>query len=265
MRVLITNDDGYTSDGLRALAHAFLRNGHEVIVVAPDRNYSAVSHSLTTFNPLVLNQRLSDGNLFETYAVAGTPADCGKLALKQILKERRPDLVVSGLNLGANLGMHVFYSGTIAGAFEGTLCRIPSVAVSVAGTAHLEDLSRLAVRLIEKLLRQTPAATWSERLLLYNINLPGLPVSDVRGVKVVPLSRSADEEWFELKTPAPFHLQYWEPRRTNYRHNHNTGGDAADDVSAVRNGYVAVTPLQFDLNCADEIQRLASQELTLDL
>jgi 5'-nucleotidase len=226
--ILITNDDGVHAPGIQALAQA-LRPLGEVHVVAPDREVSACSQSLTLKHPLRaerLDQRV--------HAVDGTPADCVNLAIVKLLP-RRPDLVVSGINRGANLGEDIFYSGTVGGAREGTFFGVPAIAISLAARAELDfgPSAEFAARLAGHVLdRGLP-----ERTLL-NVNVPpGRPA----GVAVTVQGRREHEGTI---------LEGLDPRRRTYywieEGRDRWVSDEMSDISAIRKGLISITPLQTD-------------------
>jgi len=226
--LLVTNDDGVHAPGLRALAAALEGLG-EVHVVAPDREVSACSQSLTLKHPLRV-ETVSP----RVHAVDGTPADCVNLALVKLLP-RRPDLVLSGINRGGNLGDDVFYSGTVGGAREGTFFGIPSVAISLAARAEVDfaQAAAFAVRLARMVLEKgLPEQT------LLNVNVPsGRP----RGVAVTVQGRREHEGTI---------LEGLDPRRRTYywieEGRDRWVSDAMSDIHAIRNGLISVTPLNTD-------------------
>jgi 5'-nucleotidase len=226
--LLVTNDDGVHAPGIRALAEALGPLG-EVHVVAPDREVSACSQSLTLKHPLRA-ERLEE----RVHTVDGTPADCVNLAIVKLLP-RRPDLLVSGINRGANLGEDIFYSGTIGGAREGTFFGVPAIAISLAARAETDfgPAAEFAARLSAKVLeRGLP-----ERTLL-NVNVPpGQP----NGVAITVQGRRDHEGTI---------LEALDPRRRTYywieEGRDNWVSDEMSDIFAVRKGLVSVTPLQSD-------------------
>lgn len=233
MFILCTNDDGYQAAGIGVLASA-ARSLGEVHVVAPDREQSATSHALTMHFPL--RARLVREGL---HHVDGTPTDCVALAVGALLG-RRPDLVLSGVNHGPNMGEDVLYSGTVAGAMEATILGIPAVAVSYAGrdTEQLEGYGPLLKRLLPQLARRD---AWPAETLL-NVNLPPIDPAEVKGVKVTRLARRV---YVDSLTRA---------RDPNGREYFWIGGGEVEwsapegtDFHAVNNGYVSVTPLHLDL------------------
>ena len=238
-RILVTNDDGYRSDGIRALAAA-LRTGGDVTIVAPVEEASAIGHALTLRHPLRL-ERIAD----QIYAVDGTPTDCVNIAVTQVFKGL-PDLVVSGINKGYNLGDDITYSGTVAGALEGALLGIPSIAVSLRATRGDYDFThaaRAAAAMADAILRRPlPSRTF------LNINVPkGAP----KGYRVtVQAKRNHVTSVAERHDPKgrPY---YWIEEGQNEWEPHDRS-----DYQAVRDGYVSVTPLQPDLTDYDALARL---------
>ena len=246
MRILATNDDGIMAPGLVAMRRALAGLG-EVTVVAPTTPQSAVGHSISLTEPVLCHRMdLGDGAL--GFGIEGSPADCVKLALLELLPER-PDLVVSGLNLGANVGINVLYSGTVAAAVEGAFYGVPSAAVSLEDgeSVDFEGGARLAKRLIEQFVAVRP-----ERGSLLNINIPNLSPGPPKGVKVVPQSLKGWREKWDARRDPRGRTYYWitgDPQAED--------AGAETDVSALAARYVTVTPLQWDLT---DHARLAAVE-----
>jgi 5'-nucleotidase len=242
-RILVTNDDGIYSEGLRKLADACRQHG-DVLIVAPDREQSAASHALTLNRPLRLLQIETD-----EWIVDGTPADCVNLAVLKVMKDARPDLIVSGINFGANLGDDVTYSGTISAAFEGALLNIPSVAFSAVVGKHFSfdhcatfagDLAKIA---LER--HRDPRVVW-------NVNFP---LGEFRGVKIASLgTRTYTEGVIERLDPRG-RKYYWIGGEPPVWH----PGEGTD-FEAVQNGYVSITPLHLDLTHHESIAKLQSLE-----
>jgi 5'-nucleotidase len=232
--ILISNDDGYRSPGLRALADAMAELG-EVWVVAPEQEQSATSRSISIHRPL----RIRDlGQRW--YAVDGTPTDCSYLGVHHLMRERRPALMVSGINHGANLADDVTYSGTVAAAMEAVTLGVPGIAISFNGS-DLETLFSYR-DLLEKLVRRITLVERFPADTLLNINLPNVPAADVRGIQVTRLgSRFFKESLTRMKDPWG-HEIYWIGGGTT----HWTGGEDSDH-HAVAAGYISVTPLHMDL------------------
>jgi 5'-nucleotidase len=232
MRILISNDDGYFSPGITLLAERLAALG-EVTVVAPERDRSGASNSLTLDRPLTM-RRAANGFWF----VNGTPTDCVHLAVTGVL-EQLPDVVVSGINLGANMGDDTIYSGTVAAATEGYLLGIPSLAVSLASKAgrHFETAAAIAVQMVERFARAKPAQP-----VLLNVNVPDVAASELAGTEITRLGkRHKAEPVVKVRTPRG-ETAYWI----------GPAGNAQDagpgtDFFAVASKRVSVTPLQMDL------------------
>lgn len=233
MDILISNDDGVLAQGLGVLAEACSTLG-KVTVVAPDREQSGTSHSLTLHRPLRATRR-GDG----AFQVDGTPTDCVLLALGALMPDK-PDFVISGVNHGPNMGEDVLYSGTVAAAFEGLAAGIPSVAVSY-GSFDLEHLDSYRSRL-QELLADVVAVSDFPKETLLNVNLPAIAAAKVKGVKVTHLgSRVFHEEIARMKDPWGRDI-FW------IGGGHVTWSGGADsDFQAVRDGYISVTPLHVDM------------------
>lgn len=232
MKILVSNDDGYRARGLRALAAA-LGEIAEVTVVAPDRNRSGASNSLTLESPLRVRHESE-----RLLSVNGTPTDCVHLALTGLLEEE-PDMVVSGINHGPNLGDDVLYSGTVAAAMEGRFLGLPALALSMAGepARHFETGARVATELVQRLGNSAlPADT------ILNVNIPDLAYGDLRGFRATRLGhRHRAEAAFEARDPRNRKIYWIGPAGPEQDAGPGT------DFEAVNSGYVSVTPLQVDL------------------
>jgi 5'-nucleotidase len=242
MNILLSNDDGWRADGLRALALALEGIG-ALTVVAPDRNRSGASNSLTLDAPLRVVE--SEANW---YAVNGTPTDCVHLALSGLLAVEQ-HLVVSGINDGANLGDDVLYSGTVAAAMEGRYLGLPSIAFSLVagGPRHFDAAARVARELVTALLASPlPEAT------LYNVNIPDRPYAEMRGFRATRLGcRHQAEPVIRTQDPRGRPM-YWVGAP-------GAGADAGEgtDFHAVDQGYVSITPLHVNLTRHDALPDLA--------
>ena len=238
MRILLSNDDGYFAPGLEALADALAGLG-EIVVVAPEQNRSGASNSLTLDRPLFLKQA-SNG----FYFVNGTPTDCVHLAVTGML-ESLPDIIVSGINLGANMGDDTIYSGTVAAATEGFLLGIPSIAVSLTSFEgkHFATAGRIARELVERFVRDP-----IREPVLLNVNVPDIPYAELQGTEVTRLGRRHKAEpVVKMRSPRN-ETVYWV----------GAAGAAADagpgtDFNAVERGCVSITPLQVDLTHAAQM------------
>lgn len=243
MKILVSNDDGYLAPGIIALAEALAAIA-EIVVVAPDSNRSGSSNSLTLDRPLSV-YRADNG----FYFVNGTPSDCVHVALTGGLSFK-PDLVVSGINQGQNMGDDTLYSGTVAAATEGFLFGIPAIAFSQSekGWMHLDSAARIAREIVE---RQFDAL---EKPYLLNVNIPNLPYGEIRGIRPARLGKRHESEPV-IKTHDPHGREiFWIGPAGKAR-------DAGEgtDFHAVASGFVSITPLQIDLTHAAQLQALSME------
>ncbi|HEX7120440.1 MAG TPA: 5'/3'-nucleotidase SurE [Longimicrobiales bacterium] len=233
MKILVTNDDGYLALGIRTLEAAAARIG-DVQVVAPDREQSAASHSLTLHFPLRVRHAESGA-----FLVTGTPTDCVMLALGELLADR-PDIVLSGVNHGGNLGDDVLYSGTVAAAMEATLLGIPAIAVSYAGrdAEAIGAWTDVLARLLEQLVGRDdfPAET------LLNVNLPPVRPEEVQGVRITTLGRRAYVDSLTRARDPSGKEYYWIGGGES-----RWWGGPDSDFRAIRSGCISITPLHLDL------------------
>jgi 5'-nucleotidase len=249
MRILLTNDDGIHAPGLRALRQELLTFG-DVVVVAPAGEQSAVGHSVTLLTPLIV-QEISERDEFIGWAVEGRPADCVKLALLELLPEA-PDLIVSGMNAGSNAGINVLYSGTVAAAIEGAFYQQTSIAVSLEYTKpprlDYPEAARLAKQVLEQLLRN-PLPRGS----LINVNIPSREKWPVRGIRVVPQNISPYVEKFDRRVDPRGRTYFWTSSVLDCPEPHPD-----TDVTALADGFITVTPLQFDLTNSVMLEKMKS-------
>ncbi|MBW4698623.1 MAG: 5'/3'-nucleotidase SurE [Aphanocapsa lilacina HA4352-LM1] len=252
MRILVSNDDGILAQGIRTLANTLHRAGHTVTVVCPDRERSATGHALTMHKPL---RAEAVENLFEpglaAWAINGTPSDSVKLGLDALLGER-PDLVVSGINCGANLGSDVLYSGTVSAAMEGTIEGLPSIAVSLASRSRCDF--QPAADFLVRFVRALEVQPLPEAFLL-NVNVPALPESEILGARVCRLGMRRYRDQFVKRV---------DPRGVNY---YWLAGEVIEseeapdsDVVAVGEGCIAITPLKYDLTYEPGIGLLGARQ-----
>jgi 5'-nucleotidase len=248
MRILLTNDDGIQAHGLRALYAALVEAGHEVRVVAPVAEQSAVGHAITFHTPLRVHEFREDG--FSGLGVHGTPADCVKLGLTTLVREP-VDLVLSGINKGANVGVDIVYSGTVSAATEAALMSLPAMAVSMDDfkVRDLREQARFAVGLL-------PEVPWSEipAKTLLNLNFPACPFAEHKGLRLCLHTRAAYNDWYVERTDPRGNSYYW-----------LEGEIPQDSISPDRDrallseGYVTLTPLQFDFNDRDTLALLGER------
>lgn len=249
MHILLSNDDGILAPGLAALRTELAGLG-EVSVVAPDSPQSAAAHGITVSGPVAV-RRVHVQDEFFGYAVQGRPADCVKLGVAQLL-ESPPDLVVSGINDGANVSINVLYSGTVAAAAEGALLGFPAVAVSLQ--LGVERDFRLAAQVAMGIIRSLLAQGIGPGDLI-NINVPDLTPGPPRGVRVVPQATRMMEDNF-VRYGAPDGRDYYWLKGGEFKHADPTNSD----LDALQERYVAVTPLHFDLTQYNMMDRLMQLE-----
>ena len=237
MRLLLTNDDGIRAPGIRALWEN-LKDVAEIIVAAPAQQQSATGHSITVYHPIWVNEHSFDDPRVTGWRIGGTPADSVKIALDTLL-EVKPDLVVSGINHGPNLGTDVLYSGTVSAAVEGAMHGIPAIAISIAtdGEPDFEPAAAFCRSVVQQIIdKKFP--TFS----LLNINVPPVPTSEIQGVAITKLGCIEYENAFEKRMDPRGRTYYWmagTPVETL-----NTGDT---DVAAIRANKISLTPIHFDL------------------
>lgn len=237
LKILLSNDDGVYAEGIRALAYA-LADLAEIIIVAPDRNRSGASNSLTLEQPLRVT-RIEPN----TYSVQGTPTDCVHFALNELMKDDLPDLVLSGINHGANLGDDVLYSGTVAAAMEGHFLGVQSIAFSLVGKQHFATAGKIARQLVQQhLLSPIP----TNRLI--NVNIPDRPFDKLSGQKVTRLgARHHAESMIKQKDPRGHDIYWLGPPGKEQDAGEGT------DFHAIEHGFVSITPLQVDLTAHESL------------
>mgnify|MGYP001402938011 CR=1 FL=1 len=246
MNILLTNDDGIYAEGIRALYEALKGIGN-VTVVAPDTERSAVGHAITLSDPLRVKE-VNRGGKFFGYATTGTPADCVKLAIRALLK-KKPDLVVSGINLGPNVGYSVLYSGTVSGATEGAILGIPSFAISLA-TFTDPDYS-FAAEFAKKLVKQIIKHKNLPKGTLLNVNIPAVEKRRIKGVRIVKQSGRAIEERFDKREDPRKRIYYW---LTGEIIKSDAKEDA--DIETIRKNYISITPIHCDMTDFDFMDEL---------
>ena len=248
MRILIVNDDGIHAKGLRTLA-ARLKDSHDVTVVAPESERSATSHSITIYRPLRVTKTQPAGlETIPCYVVDGQPVDCTKIGIAHIMNGK-VDLVVSGINHGANMGSDILYSGTVAAALDAVIMGYKAMAVSCAShfAEHFESAADIAAGLINGGLFDGD----NERVL-YNLNVPDLPLSKINGVKVSVQGRAAYDDEVELRDDPHGREYIW--MKGTLR---EELAEEETDLAAVRAGYASLTPIKFDLTARDQIEALS--------
>lgn len=234
LKILITNDDGIDSPGLKELAIALSKTA-DLLVVAPDRQRSAISQAMTIAAPLMPHSLNVAENII-AYAVNGTPVDCVKLGVSSLMKEK-PDLICAGINLGPNTSVSVAYSGTVAAAMEGVVQGIPSIAFSLNSFSYNQDFksaANYAYKILNLLIKEE-----LPKDLLLNVNIPSLAEQEIKGIKVTHLSNS---KWIDAyqKRIDPFGREYYwfSGEFVNF------DSDANSDDNALKNGFVSISPIK---------------------
>ncbi len=254
MRVLLTNDDGIFADGIQELSKAMQKIA-AVYIVAPDRERSAVGHAITMHHPLRADKvKLYHNPNLPAWAVNGTPSDCVKLAVEAILPER-PDIIISGINRGANLGTDVLYSGTVSAAVEGVISGLPSIAVSLTAVENPDYTlaAEFAAKLSKIVLKNAlPQGT------LLNVNVPGIPREDICGVVVTRLGITRYNNEFQERVDPRGRSYYW------------MAGEVIEetscsdtDLSAIRCNNISVSPIHFDFTNYEVMGTLRNWDFNL--
>jgi len=245
VKILVTNDDGVTADGILCLAR-FLSKEHDVTVVAPETEQSAVGHAITIRFPLWL-RKVDIKEPFEIYSVSGTPADCVKIGIDVVLGQK-PDLVISGINRGNNLGTDVIYSGTVSGALEGAIAGIPSIAVSSYDFKN--PMYETAAKFILKFLKEFDIKS-IPRFSALNINVPSVPYEKLKGWKLTRQSKRRYEDYFEKRVDPSGSDYYW--MMGNIVEN---DPDPKADYKVLKENYVSVTPISLFMTNEEYLKKL---------
>jgi len=250
MNILITNDDGIDSKGIAALAEKFKEMG-EITVVAPSKQMSATSHSITTVTPIRV-QKYYRNDAFWGYSVMGSPADCVKWALSSLFSQK-PDIILSGINHGRNTGINIMYSGTVAAAAEGHIVGIPSFAISLSShDANIEcaPAAEYAFKIVSEMIKRE-----DKNKLFLNINVPAIEKDKIKGIKVVRSSNSFWEDNFEKRIDPFGRVYYW----FNGSYIYDANEENIDDV-VLDDNYVAVTPLQYQFTNIQQLEEIKELE-----
>jgi 5'-nucleotidase len=250
LKILLTNDDGIHARGLWALYHA-LKSDHDPVVVAPDRERSAVGHGITLHKPLRAHKvKVNSGD--EGWAVTGTPADCVKLSMIELL-DGKPDLVVSGINPGANTGVNMNYSGTVAAAKEASLYGVPALAVSIQGGDH--PAYETAARFIQQLVPKV----WIKGLpngVFLNINIPDSAVDSAYDVKITHQGCDLYNECFEKRRDPRNRVYYWQGYESQPNYSRSDSDGAVFSA-----GHISITPVRCDMTDYDMLDRLKTWDI----
>ena len=247
MRILLTNDDGIHAPGLFAL-YEVLKSDHKVHIVAPESEMSAVGHAITLTSPIMVHDVRKNGTFFG-HAVKGTPADCVKIAVQELL-DKPPDIVLSGINVGANVGVNILYSGTVSAATEGAFLGIRSAAISLA-TLRDPDF-RFAARFSKEIIRFMMESDLKDGTAL-NVNIPAVPPEEIAGVCLARQGTSRFEERFERRNDPRGNVYYWLMGEKFIEN-----GNPDNDSVALRQNKITITPIHYDLTSERELERLKS-------
>ncbi|MCF7808368.1 MAG: 5'/3'-nucleotidase SurE [Candidatus Marinimicrobia bacterium] len=251
-KILLTNDDGINAQGIITLAEA-LADEAELYVVAPISEMSAMGHAITISDPLKVTEIFRNGTHFG-WGIGGTPADCVKLAINGGLIPR-PDMVISGINQGANVGVDIIYSGTVSAAYEGTILNIPAMAISLNSFTQ-KDFSvaaKVARNIVRKVLQEgLPAGT------LLNVNIPSGDYDSIKGYMITQQGKGMYEETLERREDPRKRVYYWLSGKRAY-----SNDDLDWDENAVRMGYVSITPLHYNLTNQEFRNNLSQWNLTV--
>ena len=243
MKILISNDDGIASNGIRALAEALSEN-HEVYIVAPDRERSAAGHSLTLHTPLRV-EKLEEPAYHSTatWVTTGTPGDCIKIAINAVLApEQQPDLIISGINHGPNLGADILYSGTVSCAMEGAMLGIPSIAVSHASLQSEYEDFKFAARFIAKFVDTKLKDFDFPPKTILNINIPSIDEEDIAGIAITELGKKMFTDNYEKRIDPRGKTYYWMAGELIQEPD-----DANTDLAAVINNKISITPVTYEM------------------
>ena len=247
MRILLTNDDGILAEGLIAL-YEELKGDFDLSVVAPETEMSAVGHAITLSNPLRVRRFKRNGTFFG-YAVSGTPADCVKIAIQEILHQT-PNMIISGINMGSNVGINLLYSGTVSAATEGAFLGIPSVAISL-NTKIDPDFS-FPAKFSRQMIRFVKQNSLKEGTAL-NVNIPALPANEIKGISFTTQDLVRQRDTYEKRSDPRGNSYYWLASETPVEDSiPNT------DLKALQENRITITPITFDLTDLKEVKRLAS-------
>ncbi len=250
MNILLSNDDGIHANGIRALAEE-LSTDYNIYIIAPNQERSAAGHSITLNSPLRVEEIDAKYGEKRAWAVSGTPGDCVKIGVSAILSENeKPDLIISGINHGPNLGHDILYSGTVSCAIEGAMMNIPSLAVSLNSFKPSSEDLKFSAEFVSSLIPKLDRFKFPEKSVL-NINVPGIAKEDITGVAVTEMGGRMFTDNYEKRIDPRGKVYYWMAGKlTNEKDDENT------DITAIRQNKISISPLSFNLTRNDVIEDL---------
>lgn len=249
MKILISNDDGINANGIRVLSKT-LSKEHTVYIVAPDRERSAAAHSLTLHTPLRVDELEPKYGSKKTWTTTGTPGDCVKIAINAILDENeKPDIIISGINHGPNLGSDILYSGTVSCAVEGAMMGFKSVAVSLASLRNELHDFKFAAEFVNGLLPKICKINYPKTVL--NINVPGLNSEDISGIKITEMGGRVFTDTYEKRVDPRGKTYYWMAGELIHEK-----ADDMTDIAAIRDNKISITPLTYEMTRKGIIENL---------
>lgn len=254
MKILLTNDDGIHAPGLMALFKE-LSGDHDICIVAPEAEMSAVGHAITLTSPLRVQEVRKNGTFFG-YSISGTPADCVKIAVQELI-DPLPDIILSGINPGANVGVNVLYSGTVSAATEGAFLGVRSAALSL--NARQNPDFTFAAHFSREVIRFLMESDLKDGIAL-NVNIPALPADKIKGVVITRQGVGKLEERFERRIDPRGNVYYWLAGEVAVN---EEPPDA--DINALKVDKISITPIGHDLTCMDEVKRLKDRMEALPL
>ena len=259
MKILISNDDGIMASGIRALVES-LSVENEVYVIAPDRERSAAGHSLTLHSPIRVEELDPILGAKRMWVTTGTPGDCVKLGINGILtEEEKPDIIISGINHGPNLGADIFYSGTVSCAIEGAILGYPAIAMSLASLNCEPENFVLTAHFIAKFLPKIMKTAMPKRSLL-NINVPALDAEDIAGIAVTELGTRFFTDEYERRIDPRGKVYYWMAGKLIQAEEHD-----GTDIQAIRNNMISITPLISEITLRELMPSLRKEMCNQDI
>lgn len=251
MKILISNDDGIAANGIRCLAEVLAKQ-HDVYVIAPDRERSAAGHSITIHTPIRVEEVEAYGSVKKAWVTTGTPGDCIKIGINAILsQDEQPDLIISGINHGPNLGGDILYSGTVSCAMEGAMLGFRSIAISIASLKYEYERFEFAAKFVNSLIPKLSEFKFPNKSIL-NINIPALDEDDIAGVAITELGGRIFTDSYEKRIDPRGKVYYWMAGELI-----NEPVDAKTDISAIRNNKISITPVTYEMTNENTMSDLA--------